>query len=416
MPLPPWHDLKLKLVTTAFLGRFPDGQTTGEIPFPIPSLRGVLAYWLRALAGPYVGDDIAGLRQVETELFGTAAGEGPARPSRILLRSRQRIAVSEPPTEEEVTTGYAGLAYLMNQGLTNDKNQKGGDGGKARRVRPREFTVSVRNLGDPLHADLFNCALWALRAFGGIGARSRRGFGTLAVTAPMRHLPVKRFDLDWLHRDNIEDFSHVRECVHAALADLDVPHGSFVSTPSYPCFLDGLFYVEEHVIKNVSDDLSCLALVGKLFRDFRRPRKNSKGRPTITRGYDDVVRPFIAHKRPTKPFLDGAFGLPVSYTLNSGNGTATIEPVASDEILRRASPLWLRVTNIRGEWRLRSLAFYTDWLPDSVTLRLKSDGRKPEIIVKPSPREVGETIESWFAHLKKPNLGEPLRVLGSRSA
>src|SRR5690606_16911500 len=62
LPLPPWHRLQLETTTTAFLGRFPDASlTSGQIPFPVPSLRGALAYWLRALAGPYVGDEISQL-------------------------------------------------------------------------------------------------------------------------------------------------------------------------------------------------------------------------------------------------------------------------------------------------------------------------------------------------------------------
>ena len=411
MPLPPWHRLELKLVTTAFFGYFPkEGVTHGQIPFPIPSLRGVLAYWLRALAGPYVGDDTTWLRRVESELFGTAAGEGPARPSRILLRG-ERIPVTAPPTAEEASAHYAGLAYLMGQGLTGDK------GPMPRRVRPRDFTVMLRNLGDPLHADLFSSALWALRTFGGIGARSRRGFGTLAVKPSLRGLPLKRFQRDWLMRDDMRDLDGVRECVEAALADLGVPRGSFASTPAYPCFLQDLFCAEEHLIEEGGDDLACLAAVGKRFRDFRRPRMNSKERQ-ITRGYDEVIRPFIEGRRPVEPFVDGAFGLPVNYRLTGGQGSggednATVEPVINDEVVRRASPLWLRVNPVGGATRLRSLAFFKEWLPERATLRVKATRSAPVNVAKPSPAQVRETVEAWFDSLMNSGL-EPRYVLGTR--
>lgn len=398
MPLPPWHRLQLETTTTAFLGRFPDASlTSGQIPFPVPSLRGALAYWLRALAGPYVGDEISQLLRVESELFGTSSGNG--RPSRILLRS-EKVPTSTPPDKAEVGKGYWDLAYLMGPGLTS-KNYP-----KPRRLRPRHITVFLRNLGGPLHADLFLSALWALRTFGGIGARSRRGFGTLSIGDQGWTIPTERFQKGWLIRNDIRDLEVVSECVEAALADLGIPRGRFVGPPAYPCFVHGAFRVEEHFLDAKGTDLLHLASVGRLLRNFRHPITNSKGRP-ITRGYDEVIRPFSMGMAPKRSFRDGALGLPVVYTLGGDDNSATVEPVAADEIVRRASPLWLRVTlvsrNVSRKWRLRSLAFYSEWLPEEVKLRVKSKGRMIDIR-KPSPGEVRETIDSWFAHVKNSGL------------
>jgi hypothetical protein len=218
-------------------------------------------------------------------------------------------------------------------------------------------------------------------------------------------------------RDDMRDLDGVRECVEAALADLGVPRGSFASTPAYPCFLQDLFYAEEHLIEEGGDDLACLAAVGKRFRDHRRPRMNSK-EPQITRGYDEVIRPFIEGRRPVEPFVDGAFGLPVNYRLTGGQGSggednATVEPVINDEVVRRASPLWLRVNPVGGATRLRSLAFFTEWLPERATLRVKATRSAPVNVAKPSPAQVRETVEAWFDSLMNSGL-EPRYVLGTR--
>ena len=84
MPLPPWHKLTLTTVTPAFLGRFGDPDQTGDrIPFPVPSLRGALAYWLRALAGAHLGNHLSSLRRAESAVFGAARSGESGGPSTI---------------------------------------------------------------------------------------------------------------------------------------------------------------------------------------------------------------------------------------------------------------------------------------------------------------------------------------------
>lgn len=252
MTRPVWHRLPLRTVTPAFLGRFEDiGTRSGEIAFPIPSLRGVLAYWLRALAGPYVGPDIRELLRVESELFG-AASDNTTAPSRILLRA-PRVQVGELKNPQD------GVRYLMGPGLTDSKSPP------ARYLAPRTgLDMRVKNLGGPLHADLFLSALWALRAFGGVGARTRRGFGTLALGSlkafDLEHSP--RFQREWLARDRIGDLDAVIECVRAALHDLGFHEASFDGPPTYPCFAPQAFDSAEYTLDD-RDIWSALNIAGK---------------------------------------------------------------------------------------------------------------------------------------------------------
>jgi hypothetical protein len=405
-----WHPLPLRTVTPAFLGRYPDMDARDrEIPFPVASLRGVLAYWLRALAGPYIGNNVAELLRVESDLFGRPADTGPARPSRILLRA-DRIRTAPLPDRPK-----AELAYLMGPGLIDDEQPS------PRRLQPGRLPLEVKNTGRPEHADLFLSALWALRTFGGIGARSRRGFGTLAMEQgrmPLEH--TTNFDPAWLYGNRADHLDDILACVATTLQKLDFQADDFGGAqPQYPCFAHGWFRLDERPISSdptnprerTSAEENVLRRLGTALREFRHPRPSTDwlpppGQPWVmpaSEGYRNVIEPHVNGGRPSQPFTDGALGLPIVYTVQ-GRAKATVEPFDGTEATRRASPLWLRVTPIFREWRLRSLAFHATWLPEDTQLRVRVIDPNPEPadVIKPSPEQVRARLDSWFESL--PNL------------
>src|SRR5258708_32065922 len=114
MTAAPWQDIGLRTVTPVFLGRFDTfSPEPARMPFPVPSLRGVLAYWLRALAGAHVGNDTERLHDVEAAVFGAARTDTSGGQSPIQLRaSRVRLTVFDFRDESD------GVRYLMGPGLT----------------------------------------------------------------------------------------------------------------------------------------------------------------------------------------------------------------------------------------------------------------------------------------------------------
>ncbi|MEV4565134.1 RAMP superfamily CRISPR-associated protein [Nonomuraea sp. NPDC049419] len=395
-----WHPLPLSTVTRAFLGRYPRiDMRSGQMMFPIPSLRGALAYWLRALAGPYVGDDITELLRAEAELFGAASdgSSGSSNPSRILLRGN-RITVGAPEANGD-------LAYLMGPGLTA-RNEP-----KPRQLPPCGLSLEVRNDGSALHADLFLSALWALRTFGGIGARARRGFGTLAFNREAGlKLEKATFERAWLIRDSHDDLPQVLTCVAGALAELRIRQGTFTGQPRYPCFAEGWYRVEAHPMGISGQDTNALTALGKKLRTFRHPGEpRHNGKLPNTAGYREVARPYAKQAAPTGAFNAGALGLPVVYTVHGFRESVTVEPITTDgSPARRASPLWLRVTNGRSGWLLRSLAFYNEWLPEDMSLQVKMGrrgaDREPAPVTKPNGDVVRAELDAWFTTAAaKPN-------------
>lgn len=389
-----WHKLGLTTVTRAFLGRFGvSGQTGERIPFPVPSVRGALAYWLRALAGAHVGDDMTDLRKAESAVFGAARSGDDGGPSTIWLRG-PLIGV------RAFSAGNDGLGYLLGPGLRDDASA-------ARCLGPAmQIGLEVRNTGGPVHADLFLAALWALRTFGGIGARARRGFGTIDVDRPLS-VPSGRFRADWLHRNSADDLPGVLSCVGESLAELGIAgRADDGCQPGYPRFdLAGRTYiVGPDVVVPAQGYDDALRWAGERLREFRHDG-DAEG---PTESYRQIVRPFLDGAEFTAEYRAGALGLPVVYTQRPANPgdearSATVEPVVDGQPSRRASPLWLRVHRTRGAWLLRSLAFDAAWLPETrAELRIKATRgpeREPRPVRWPSQTLIRRELDRWFTFI-----------------
>jgi hypothetical protein len=404
-----WHDLPLRTITPAFLGRFDvTDPEPAEVPFPVPGLRGVLAYWLRALAGAYLGNRTGRLHDVECAVFGAARAGNAGGPSPILLRAdRVRLAAfSIDRTRDD------GLRYLMGPGLTDLKKPP------PRYLEPGEVTLRVRNNGMQAHGDLFLAALWALRAFGGIGARSRRGFGTVAVDH-IPDLPIRHFDPVWLSRDTVADLDDVIGCVTSAISDLGFGLGAGTAaanaTPHYPCFAPGHCRHSgqaEDELTRTGGWRAALDTAGGMLWGFRHGASRRTLSPpppgTHSDGYTDVVQPFLDRQPQKGPLTAAALGLPIPYSDHQGTRSpseprkatqrrATVDALIDGTPARRASPLWLRVRHDGSAWRLRSLALYSEWLPPGARLRIRipSGGRSSRVL-RPTEHQVRTELERWF--------------------
>ena len=425
-----WHDFTISFATPAFLGVDPQPQPPKDpknppeprtVPFPIASLRGTLRYWLRALVGAHVGNAMVELHRVETEVFGAASGR-VGQPSRLLLRARTPMPVGNNPpdwlsrrkgvTSRSAYTSESGgngiddfdrqhLRYLLGQGLYDPRDRK-----LARRhIRAggEEITLAVRNQGETEHATLFLAALWALRTFGGMGARVHRGFGTVVLT----QAPDLGADLDMalLQHDSLADLPQILTAVGNSLSRMGVAAVHSHELARYPHFdpstCDPRHHrcIDQPLGSGARDFSDALAHVGKLLRD-----KRTFGGLT-TYEYDEIVNPYLETGNPgEEPFKIGAYGLPVGFSDKAANRSAVVEPMREGKPVRRASPLWLRVRKDGDAWDLRSLGFYSEWLPAGTTLRISDTTKnnpgytkqenKP--VVRPSQDNVDEYLDEWF--------------------
>jgi len=401
----PWHPLTLTAITPMFLGKFSaDPRQQQGMPFPVPSLRGALAYWLRALAGAHVGNNLSRLAAAEAATFGSARSGDAGGPSTIWIRGTKPVGVREFRLRSE--DNKLRIAYLMGPGLYGVQPA-------ARCVEAaKTISLDVRNTGASVHADLFLSALWALRTFGGVGARARRGFGTISVDDRPLRLPCERFQPSWLYNDSADDLPQVLSCVADCLGEPGIRTGTAGDDqPSYPRFdLSERWHLlsSDIAIPGVRNAEDALAWTSQHLRYFRLGGEDNDN----TEGWREIVRPYLDGHPSRTEFRAGALGLPVVYTEKAASpGTdgrsATVEPVINGQPSRRASPLWLRVRGKGSTWWLRSLAFNATWLPDGgSSLRVKATKgatRPARPVTPPTSDTVKQELERWFSYVASPD-------------
>lgn len=174
-------EASFEIVTPMFIG----GGTPEEVELRPPSIKGALRFWWRALqwgqclkeSGGDNGKALKLLHEREAELFGAAAKEGTERGQSPFFIKPAIYKKSLP--ESTWPTNNSGAGYL---GYGLDATKSGQPHRKA--ITPTEFTLSL-----VLKKDLKNehkeqlkqtLKLWGL--LGGLGSRSRRGFGSVNLT------------------------------------------------------------------------------------------------------------------------------------------------------------------------------------------------------------------------------------------
>jgi len=131
-------------------------------------VRGQLRFWWRALRGWQAEGSLEELQNLESALFGSA-GEGGASPVAVEVEVLERGEDVEVAQYGRAVQWYLGFPLRGEGGWARVKE------GVAFRLRLR-FPERVKSLN---LAEELEAALWAWETFGGIGARTRRGFGAL---------------------------------------------------------------------------------------------------------------------------------------------------------------------------------------------------------------------------------------------
>lgn len=164
------YTFHLRTVTEVFSG----GADIQNAELRPSAFRGPLRFWFRAMMGSIVGNDLVRLKHLEALVFGATDISSP-----FILRLADlpapTLADTLPPTPPSVGKSYLGFSMYSR---SNEQIRL------ARGCIPagQNFTLSLRfKRPDQKLQDVVLGSLWLLTNFGGIGARSRRGFGTLAV-------------------------------------------------------------------------------------------------------------------------------------------------------------------------------------------------------------------------------------------
>ena len=173
-----------KLITPLFGGGVEPGQCDDLTPIRGTEIRGHLRFWWRATRGGRYGDDLDAMRRDEGLIWGgpsTAKKPRPAHVQTVVERSAVGPAIryrelgkldadflyAAFPLQEGNKAVRSGVKFALKIAFKPEIEFRDDDGNKK----------VFENVSAEVEA-----ALWAWETFGGLGARTRRGFGALHCT------------------------------------------------------------------------------------------------------------------------------------------------------------------------------------------------------------------------------------------
>lgn len=373
----PWSAVTLKTTSPVFNA---GGHQQNDAGVRVPSLRGAMRFWFRALAGTVTGADLTQLAAVESLVFGSAE-----TPSPLLLRISQQPAIRvkeqadflpHPRVPRAQRSDHEGrwIVYLLGQALGNlsevTLRRPYVPAGEAFEVKvkfshPRGTSADVADAVEYLAT----ASLWLTCTFGGIGARVRRGFGGVRIEAAS-DLPPAWIDGGHPLSPGLAFFERL---AHLDATDLLPPAAKHLAKltgepvsiaapglgprPAFPVLTH--HWTTAGLTPRRTPEWGSwdkvLSHAGEQLRHFRASLANpgANYRPSIKT--PEWVR--TVHGAGTT-FPLGALGLPVVY-----KDEFAVKVHDSDQVeLRRASPLWLRPVCEGTSWRLFSFALRAGFL------------------------------------------------------
>ena len=318
-------DATYRVVTPLFCA----GSDREHPEFRLPSFKGVLRFWWRALAWSRCRD-IESLQSEEDDLFGSSrSGQ-----SRVSLRvaptsvpqSIRKDEVLRQLDQRVVGHGARYLGYgVMEAFGSQNKNTQNGQ--LIRACLPAPFEVTVRMTAHDLRGQRLASlkdALIALGTLGGMGAKSRKGYGSLVIhslSIDGKTRPVPQ---------SVDDLCRTILALRESVTEASLPEFTALSPDARHVLLES----------DKRDPLELLDLVGRELVRFRSWGRNGrilggdvKSEPNFRSDHDLMKRP-VRNAHPERI----AFGLPHNY------GRAREKQVGPfGRLDRRASPLFIHV-------------------------------------------------------------------------
>ena len=178
--LPDWQapakretiELELRLITPMFGGGYKAREVDPLLPIRPAAIRGHLRFWWRATAGARYSS-VAELHKAETELWGGASTKDNPAVGKVAIRVEVK--------DKGQTVGYGSRGGLPKYFLFPFRPQKNIPAAEGR----ENVVFTLRLILDTFLSEAqraeVRTALKAWIAFGGVGARTRRGCGALTV-------------------------------------------------------------------------------------------------------------------------------------------------------------------------------------------------------------------------------------------
>jgi len=172
------EERRYRLITPLFGGGVTPGEADPVTVVRGTEVRGYLRFWWRATRGGQFGGDLEKMKNREEEIWGSMAAKDRPGPSQVTVS----VVLRNGGTPFQAADRYG--AKISNIGDVKSVDSYAAfplrESKNAKVLEGVEFDIEVRFPSD-CEKDVL-AALWAWETFGGIGARTRRGFGALHCT------------------------------------------------------------------------------------------------------------------------------------------------------------------------------------------------------------------------------------------
>lgn len=367
---------KVEFDCTVITPMFLAGAHQNKPELRVPSLRGELRWWLRALLGATSVQSAAGLFEEEKKVFGSVDAISAVSVRLSVVREASSKA-GDLFQQYQQMQGMRYLWYSTNLGQNNRPYFE---------PENTQFKVSFISKDDAALKKAV-CALWALSICGGLGTRSRRGAGSFSAEITRSDIDqdlLPKFNANIDPQNFGEQFSKVEQ-IFGGFSSSGVQK-DWASFSKVKIFRTGI---------NAQSWQDAVNQVGNACQNFRNRRQPDY----------QSVRNFIQNHTVPQNIERAAFGLPLMFRYRTlpRNANSAIVSVNLDSD-RRASPLWISIVRLPDNRDNRDnrydaiLTFFESlFLPKNSGLTIKSGRQNPQLIPGISGTSIIQTfIEDKF--------------------
>jgi CRISPR-associated protein Cmr1 len=369
--------IDLEFVTPAFLS----GADQKVAEWREPSIRGQLRWWFRAIAGGAFAGDLTRTRAAEAIVFGSTESASPVRirvcpPGPKSVAPGKECLFGTPLTEKQIAQRWGApredtekrlhvpgrsnpIHYLGYGPIVRNKEQKKVLFERARieAGHPASFHVQADDAAwaSPEFV-ILKRALWAWLNLGGIGARSRRGFGSLRAIATDGLIEVA---------SDLKEFDEGLKSLIAEPArpssPANLPEWSHVS-PQTAVYISAERTTWEEAMEHAGSWLIGFRRRYGASFDERKPKQNRDYEWFAPNGSQSHGKP--SHGTSAHVPDRAGFGLPLPF-----GQFDTLSWTDGDVEGRRASPLLLRISRFGSDYHSVWTHMPARLIPDGEHLR-----------------------------------------------
>ena len=341
---------KLKIITPLFIG---GAQQQAELR--TQSFNGMFRYWFR-IAGGSLED--------EKKIFGWGGDKGYKKLISLIIYNKNlqkekfaKIFNEKGYVDPEYGINYLGFALDQRRRITQDKPQR------EYLKEGQTFTLEIKfhPLLNDKYLKKFLCSVWLAFNIGNFGSRARRGFGSIKIESVEENIlkdlnlsltfsPKKEFPA-WL-KENLESIKNIIQGSKRG----DIPY--LFDSDNFKIYRvnknkwrrweewrkevqekrNGKFLIKKCKVTslyNWEDILNYMGFLLAAYRSYYQP------------DYEEI-KSFLIGSNRSPQSEKVIFGLPLNFYFSSLNQKTILHLKKEKEILRRASPLWIKIIEINS--------------------------------------------------------------------